>query len=49
MAGPEAALAIATGDDTARERAWKRLETAVASRPDTAELGKMEPSARRSG
>jgi len=49
MAGPEAALAIATGDDTARERAWKRLETAVASRPDAAELGEMEPSARRSG
>ena len=30
MARPEAALAIATGDAAARERAWKRLETATA-------------------
>jgi hypothetical protein len=49
MARPEAALVIATGDDAAREWAWKRLETAAAPRPDAAELGEMEPSARFSG
>jgi len=49
MARPEAALAIATGDAAAREWAWKRLETAVASRLDAADLGEMEPSARRRG
>jgi len=46
---PEAALAIATGDAAAREWAWKRLEAAAASRLDAADLGKMEPSARRRG
>jgi hypothetical protein len=49
MARPEAALAIATGDPAAREWAWKRLETAAASRLDAGDLGKMEPSARRLG
>jgi hypothetical protein len=49
MARPEAALAIATGDTAAREWAWKRLETAPASRTDAAGLGEMEPSARRRG
>jgi hypothetical protein len=49
MARPEAALAIATGDPAAREWAWKSLETAVASRLDAADLGEMEPSARRRG
>jgi pimeloyl-ACP methyl ester carboxylesterase len=49
MARPEAALVIATGDDAAREWAWKRLEAATAPRPDAAELGEMEPSARLSG
>ncbi len=49
MARPEAALAIATGDAAAREWAWKRLETATASRADAADLGDMEPSARRRG
>jgi hypothetical protein len=49
MARPEAALAIATGDPAAREWAWKRLETAAASRLDDGDLGKMEPSARRLG
>jgi len=49
MALPEAALAVATGDATAREWAWKRLEAAAASRLDAADLGKLEPSARRSG
>ena len=49
MACPEAALAIATGEAAARERAWKTLETAPASHADAADLGEMEPSARRSG
>ncbi|HEY2213336.1 MAG TPA: hypothetical protein VGH62_17310 [Bradyrhizobium sp.] len=49
MAHPEAALAIATGDAAAREWAWKSLETAVAGCVDAADLGEMEPSARRRG
>lgn len=48
MACPEAALAVAAGDATAREPAWKRLETAV-GRADAADLGEIEPSARRLG
>ena len=49
MARPEAALAVATGDAAAREWAWKRLETAPAGRLDAADLGDLEPTARRSG
>jgi hypothetical protein len=49
MAQPEAALAIATGDAAAREWAWKRLKPAVSACPDAADLGEMEPSARRRG
>ena len=49
MARPEAALAIATGDATVREWAWKKLESSAASRADDADLGEMEPSARRRG
>jgi hypothetical protein len=49
MACPEMALAIATGGAAAREWAWKRLEAAGASRPDAADLGELEPSARRRG
>jgi pimeloyl-ACP methyl ester carboxylesterase len=49
MARPEAALAIATGDAGAREWAWKRLETVAGSGADAAELGELEPSARRRG
>jgi hypothetical protein len=49
MARPEAALAFATGDAAARERAWKMLETAVPGRVDATNLGAMEPSARRGG
>jgi len=49
MARPDAALVIATGDTAARESAWKRLETAPASRADAAGLVEMEPSARRRG
>lgn len=47
MARPEAALALATGDAPARERAWKQLETAAAGRADAGNLDEMEPSARR--
>src|ERR1700682_4646285 len=49
MAAPDAALAVATGDQTARECGWKEIETARNAPPDAAELGEMEPSARRSG
>ena len=49
MARPEAALAFATGDAAARERAWKMLETAVPRPVDAADLGVKEPSARRRG
>jgi hypothetical protein len=49
MARPEAALEIATGDAAARDRAWKGLEPATASQADAADLGAMEPSARRRG
>ncbi len=49
MARPEAALAFATGDATAREWARKMLETAVPGRVDAADLGEMEPSARHRG
>jgi hypothetical protein len=45
MADPAAALALATGDAAARERAWKSLEAA----PVTADPEKMEPTARLSG
>ena len=49
MARPESALAIATGDAAAREWAWKGLETAAGSRADAADLGELEPTARRRG
>jgi hypothetical protein len=49
MALPEAALAIATGDASAREWAWKRLEAAAANRANPADLAELEPSARRRG
>jgi hypothetical protein len=49
VARPEMALAIATGDEATREWAWKRLETAITGSPDAADLGELEPSARRSG
>jgi hypothetical protein len=49
MARPEAALAIATGDAVTRERAWKRLKMAAVTHLDEADLGEMEPSARRQG
>jgi hypothetical protein len=49
MAVPDAALAVVTGDPAAREWAWKRIESAKAGVRDAAELGNLEPSARRSG
>ena len=49
MAVPDAALAVATGDLAAREWAWKRIESAKAAPVDAADLGDMEPTARRSG
>jgi len=49
MAVPDAALAVATGDPAAREWAWKRIESAKAAPVDAADLGDLEPTARRSG
>jgi hypothetical protein len=49
MARPEAALAFATGDATARECALRMLESAVPGGMDAAALAEMEPSARRRG
>ncbi len=49
MAVPDAALAVATGDPAAREWAWKRIESGKAARMDAADLGGLEPTARRSG
>jgi hypothetical protein len=45
MADPAAALALATGDAAARDRAWRSLEAA----PVTADPEKMEPTAHLSG
>jgi hypothetical protein len=49
MAQPEAALAITSGDEAIRDWGWKKLKTSTISAPDAAELGEMEPSARRRG
>ena len=49
VAAPDAALSIATDDPAARERAWKQIENADGEGQDAAEMGEMEPSARRSG
>ena len=49
MALPDAALAIATGDASARQWAWERLESVSAGRTDDADLGEMEPTARYRG
>ena len=48
MSRPEAALTIATGDADMRKQAWKSLEYDVIGPSDAADLGQMEPSARRS-
>jgi hypothetical protein len=45
MAAPAAALALATGDAAARDRAWKSLEM----EPVTANPEKMEPTAHLGG
>ncbi len=49
MAQPDAALAITSGDQAIRDWGWKKLKTSTISTPDAAELGEMEPSARRRG
>ncbi len=49
MAAPDAALAIATGDQAAREKAWKQIETARNEVRDKAGAKIMELSARRGG
>ena len=49
MAVPDAALAVATGDQAAREWAWKRIETAKTEAMDGPEPSKEEPFVRRSG
>jgi hypothetical protein len=49
MSLPDAALAIATGDASARQWAWERLESVSAGRMDDADLGEMEPTARYRG
>jgi pimeloyl-ACP methyl ester carboxylesterase len=49
MAAPDAALAIATGDQAAREMAWKQIETARNEVRDKAGAKIMELSARRGG
>jgi hypothetical protein len=49
VAAPDAALDIATGDSGVRNRAWKRIEAATMATASTADLSKLEPSARRSG
>jgi hypothetical protein len=49
MARPQAALAIATGDASAREWAWKRLEAAPSEPLLNADLAELERSARGRG
>jgi hypothetical protein len=46
---PDAALDVATGDSGVRDGAWKRIEAATTAAANAADLGKMEPSTRRSG
>jgi hypothetical protein len=49
MTHPEDALAIATGDATARERGWKEIDSVPATPRGAAEIGSREPSARAGG
>jgi len=49
MARPDAALAVATGDAAARERAWKELESPPGCGSGAVEIGGWEPSARAGG
>ncbi|MBR0751410.1 alpha/beta fold hydrolase [Bradyrhizobium jicamae] len=46
MAHPDAALAIASGDKAARERAWAEIESAAGNHVHASQMGGMEPSAR---
>jgi pimeloyl-ACP methyl ester carboxylesterase len=48
MSQPVAALALATGDAETREQAWKSLDSPASDDGTTADLGALEPSARRS-
>lgn len=45
----KAALAVATGDQTEREKGWKTIDPAPISDNIAAEMGDMEPSARHRG
>jgi hypothetical protein len=49
IACPEAALAIATGEASAREKGWKAIECVPISGGTAAQMGGMEPSARAGG
>lgn len=50
MATPDAALAVATGDATSREFAWRKLENAAPrARNAATDLGDVEPQARSRG
>jgi hypothetical protein len=49
MTDPTAALGVAVGDTATRNQAWKVLESGPNRAFDDADLGKLEPTARRSG
>lgn len=49
MADQVAALAIATGDDKAREMGWNRLESTPIADLNAPETGRMEPTIARRG
>ena len=49
MADQAAALAVATGDEIARQIGWNRLENGPNAQPDAAARGRMEPTAVRGG
>lgn len=49
MAKPDAALALATGDWRARERAWQEIEAAPPPGSDSGDFATVEHSVRRSG
>ncbi len=49
FAHPDAALVVAIGDETEREKGWKTIDPAPMSANIAAELGGMEPSARHRG
>jgi hypothetical protein len=49
FAHPDAALAVAIGDEPEREKAWKTIDPAPISPNVAAEMGGVEPSARHRG